>query len=105
MIARIWHGWTTEENASLYESLLRNDIFPSIKNKNINGYKKISLLKHSFNEEVEFVTIMIFDNLDSVKDFAGENYEKSYVPLRARQLLSRHDEIAQHYEIINEIEY
>ena len=105
MIARIWHGWTTKENASIYESLLRNEIFPSIENKKIKGYKKISLLKHLLNKEVEFVTIMIFDNLDSVKEFAGKNYKKSYVPLKARQLLLRHDELSQHYEIINEIEF
>jgi hypothetical protein len=56
-------------------------------------------------EEVEFITIMLFDNLESVKEFAGDDYEKSYVPSKANQVLSRHDERAQHYEIINELDY
>jgi hypothetical protein len=105
MIARIWHGWTTFENAETYESLLRNEVFPSIENRNIKGYRKISLLKRSLQNEVEFITIMIFDNLNAVKKFAGEEYKKSYVPRKAQDVLLRHDKFSQHYEIINEFNY
>jgi hypothetical protein len=105
MIARIWHGWTSIENAPVYELLLKNEVFPSIENKKVKGYKKISLLKRPRNDEVEFITIMIFDNLESVIEFAGEDYEKSYVPYNAKKILARHDERAQHYEIINELIY
>lgn len=62
MIARIWHGWTTYENADAYENLLKNEIFPAIENKKVKGYRKISLLKRPLEKEVEFITIMIFDN-------------------------------------------
>ena len=27
MISRIWHGWTTPENANTYENLLKEEIF------------------------------------------------------------------------------
>ncbi len=105
MIARIWHGWTSFENADNYEQLLRNEIFPSIKNRNIKGYRKISLLRRPLENEVEFITIMIFDNLNAVKEFAGKEYEKSYVPQKARDVLLRHDKFSQHYEIVNEFDY
>ncbi len=105
MISRIWHGWTTPENAGKYEDLLRNEIFPSIENKKMKGYRKISLLKIVSETEVEFITIMLFDNLDAVKEFVGDDYEKSYVPDKAQKVLLRHDERSQHYEIINEIVY
>ena len=105
MISRIWHGWTTHENARIYENLLKNEVFPSIENKKVKGYRKISLLKRVLENEVEYITIMLFDNLNSVKEFAGEDYEKSYVPDKARKILSRHDEKSQHYDIINEIVY
>jgi len=105
MIARIWHGWTSFENANTYEDLLRNEIFPSIENKNIKGYRKISLLKRPLENEVEFITIMIFDNLSAVKEFAGEEYEKSYVPKKAHDVLLRHDKLSQHYVIVNEFDY
>ena len=105
MIARVWHGWTTFENANLYEELLKTEIFPSIEQKNIKGYRKISLLKRLLKNEVEFITIMIFDNLKAVKEFVGEEYEKSYVPQKARDILLRHDESSQQYEIIGDFEY
>ena len=105
MIARIWHGWTSFENANTYEDLLRNEIFPSIENRNIKGYRKISLLKRLLENEVEFITIMIFDNLNAVKEFAGEEPEKSYVPQKAQAVLSRHDKFSQHYQIIRELDY
>ncbi len=105
MVSRIWHGWTIHENARIYENLLKNEVFPSIENKKVKGYRKISLLKRVLENEVEYITIMLFDNLNSVKEFAGEDYEKSYVPDKARQILSRHDERSQHYDIIDEIVY
>jgi hypothetical protein len=30
MISRIWHGWTKNENADKYETLLRGDVLPGI---------------------------------------------------------------------------
>lgn len=98
MISRIWHGWTTIENADIYENLLTRDIFPSIASKNIPGYRSIQLLRRQLAEEVEFVVIMQFDSLESVKHFAGEDYERSHVPEKARQVLLRHDERSQHYD-------
>ncbi|MFX1497866.1 MAG: antibiotic biosynthesis monooxygenase [Promethearchaeota archaeon] len=105
MIARIWHGWTSLKNANTYEELLINEIFPSIKSRNIKGYRKISLLRRPLKNEVEFITIMIFDDLSAVKEFAGEEYENSYVPQKAKKVLSRHDKLSQHYEIVHEFNY
>jgi antibiotic biosynthesis monooxygenase (ABM) superfamily enzyme len=105
MISRIWHGWTTPENADVYENLLITEIFPTIASKGVSGYRGIQLLKRQLPGEVEFITIMRFDSLEAVKQFAGEDYEKSYVPAKARKVLSRHDEKSQHYEIMESITY
>jgi heme-degrading monooxygenase HmoA len=78
MISRIWHGWTTPENADVYENLLITEIFPTIASKGVSGYRGIQLLKRQLPGEVEFITIMRFDSLEAVKQFAGEDYEKSY---------------------------
>jgi len=104
MISRIWQGWTSLKNADEYESLLRKEIFTWISNQNISGYKGIHLLRRSFETEVEFITIMWFDSYEAVKEFAGEEYEKSVVPPKARKLLSRFDNRSQHYEVKEVIE-
>ena len=100
MIGRIWHGWTTRENADAYERLLREEVLPGIASKNVAGYESVQLLRRDAGrDEVEFLTFMLFDSLDSVKEFAGEDYERAYVPPKAREVLARFDERSQHYEI------
>jgi heme-degrading monooxygenase HmoA len=99
MIARIWHGWTTEANAGKYELLLREEIFVGIRERHIPGFRSIRLLRRDAVGEVEFVTLMEFDSLDAVRKFAGKDYEKAVVPDAARALLSRFDERSQHYEV------
>ena len=42
---------------------------------------------------------MRFDSWEAVKAFAGEDHEAAYVPAKARQVLARFDDRAQHYEI------
>jgi heme-degrading monooxygenase HmoA len=105
MIGRIWHGWTAHENADVYEDLLRTEVFPGIAAKNVPGYRSIQLFRRPLEDEVEFITIMWFDSWDSIKQFAGEDYEKAYVPPKAREVLSRFDERSQHYEIREQIFY
>lgn len=103
MISRIWHGWTTLENAEAYESLLKSEIFLGIKTRKIGGFKGIHLFRRNIGDEVEFITIMWFDSLEAVRAFAGEDYELAVVPPKARALLSRFDARSQHYEVKAEL--
>jgi len=100
VIGRIWHGWTNLENANAYERLLRSEIFVGIANRSIKGYQGIHLLRRDLDHEVEFVTIMWFDSLDAVRQFAGEDFEAAVVPASARKLLARFDPRSAHYDVI-----
>jgi len=104
-IKRVWHGWTTHENAELYQELLHKVVFPSIEAKNISGFRSVELLRRDLKDEVEFVTIMTFNSLQNVKDFQGKDYEKSYVPEPAQNLLKRWDETANHFDVIETRNY
>ncbi len=108
MIGRIWHGYTTPENADIYENLLKTEIFKGIAAMEIGGFKGIKLFRRPIMEnerekEVEFITIMEFDSLDDVQQFAGQDYEKAYVPVEARKILLRFDQKSQHYEIREQV--
>ncbi len=100
MISRMWHGWTTPENAPVYERLLRTEILPAIAGKNLPGYYGAHLLRRAIDDEVEFVTILWFDSLEGVRALAGEDYEVAYVPPQARAVLSRFDARSQHFETL-----
>jgi heme-degrading monooxygenase HmoA len=99
MICRIWHGYTTFENADVYESLLRDEIFTGIGDRKIKGYKGIQLLRRNTDTETEFITIMWFESLGAVREFAGEDYENAVVPDKAQKVLSRFDKTSQHYDV------
>lgn len=99
MIIRVWHGWTTPANADAYEALLKGEIFPGIAAKRVAGYLGIELLRRAVGDEVEFVTMMRFDDWAAVKRFAGEDFEAAYVPAKARAVLARFDERSRHYEL------
>lgn len=99
MIMRIWHGWTTPGNADEYEDLLKEEIFVGIQDRHIRGFSGIQLLRRDIGSEVEFVTIMSFDSLDAIREFAGEDYEAAVVPEKARAVLSHFDRRSQHYEV------
>ena len=105
MIARIWHGYTSKHDADIYENLLKEEIFPGIEKKNVKGYKGIQLLKRDLETEVEFTTIMWFDSIESVKEFAGKDYETAYVPARAREVLARFDARSIHCELRHNLQY
>jgi antibiotic biosynthesis monooxygenase (ABM) superfamily enzyme len=99
MVMRIWHGWTTPSNADAYEALLKDEIFLNIRSRKIPGYRGIRLLRRAISSEVEFVTIMTFDDIEAVRQFAGQDYEAAVVPPRARALLTRFDQRSLHYEL------
>ena len=96
---RIWHGYTTLENASVYEALIKREIFHGIEQKKLEGFRGIDLISRRNGDEEEFITIMRFENLDNVKAFTGEEYETAYVPAEARKVLKRFDSHSQHYEL------
>ena len=104
-IKRIWHGWTTPENADKYQTILHDEVFPEIEAKNISGYQSIELLRLENGDEVEFVTIMTFDSLQDVIDFQGENYTRCYVPDAAKMVLKRWDQESTHYETLEYRKY
>lgn len=105
MVARIWRGFTSFENAAAYEAFLKNEFMPSIEKKKIPGYRKFQLMKKDEADEVAYITIMWFDSLQQIKNFAGDDYEKAVVHPTAQALLKRYDDRSQHFEVRHELNY
>jgi heme-degrading monooxygenase HmoA len=101
MIARVWYGWTSCENAEKYEKLLREEVLLEIAQRSIPGYKGAELfVREADNDEMEFITLLRFETLDAVKIFAGKYYEQPVIPPDARRLLKRHSEKSLHYKVV-----
>ena len=98
MITRIWHGYTKPENADAYHQLLTTKILPGI--HRVKGYHGTYLLRRELKEEVEFITLTLWESLDAIREFAGQDHETAVVPPEARNLLARFDERSAHYETV-----
>jgi len=98
MIARLWHGSTTRENADAYETLLKTKILPGI--HRVKGNAGAYLLRRDLTDGVEFATLTLFESLDAVRAFAGKDYEVAVVSPEARKLLSRFDQRSLHYDVV-----
>ena len=100
-ICRLWRGWTTPGNADAYERVVRGEVIPGIEARRIPGFRHIDLMRRDLGGEVEFQTLMWFDSLGAIKAFMGEDYAVSHVPPAAQAVLTRFDECAAHYEVID----
>jgi heme-degrading monooxygenase HmoA len=98
VIGRFWQGRATVENAARYEELLRAEVLPGI--HRIEGYRGAYLLRRNVEDAVEFATLTLWESLDAVRTFAGDDYEAAVVPPEARRLLERFDERFVHYEVL-----
>ena len=98
MIARIWRGWTKRAEAKAYEEMLRNEIFSAIAAGNIQGYHGAELFIREDGDEVEFVTLLRFDSMDAVREFAGADESKPVIFPKAERLIARMER-ARHYRI------
>ncbi len=98
IIARIWHGWTKPVDANAYERLLRDEIFPSIAARKIIGYRGAELFVRDDGDEVEFITLLRFDSMDAVTEFAGAEASKPVIFPKAEALITRMEQ-ARHYRL------
>jgi antibiotic biosynthesis monooxygenase (ABM) superfamily enzyme len=98
MIVRIWRGWTKPADAKVYENMLRSEILPSIAARKISGYRGAELFIREDGNEMEFVTLLRFDSMDGVKEFAGADETRPVIYPGVEQLLTRMER-SQHYRI------
>ena len=97
MIARIWHGKTQVKDKEAYSAILMEIAIPDYK-KTV-GFKGLSFLRNIQNNEAHFTLITYWENLDVIKNFAGQDFEKAkYYPIDKDYLLE-FEENVRHYEV------
>ena len=102
MICRLWRGWTTPDNADAYEQVVCGEVIPGIEAMAIPGFRQIDLLRHAGHDgEVEFVTLMWFDDEASVVAFVGADSTIAHVPEAAQAVLSRFDHRSRHFTVLD----
>ncbi|MCK4829183.1 antibiotic biosynthesis monooxygenase [bacterium] len=79
MIARIWHGLTKIEDYDAYTEFLKRVAIPNY--QKTEGFIKLTFLRNQKDSVGYFTLITFWENLDIIKNFVGEDFEKAkYYP-------------------------
>jgi len=99
MIARIWHGKTTVEDYQVYTEFLQKTAIPDY-SKTV-GFIKLSFLRNIKNNEGHFTLITYWENLEVIKNFAGEDFEKAKYYPEDDNFLLEFEENVEHFEVFS----
>jgi heme-degrading monooxygenase HmoA len=97
VIARVWKGWTRRDDADDYAGYL--EVTGMTQARATPGNRGASFLRRLDGERAEFVTIILWESLDAVRAFAGDEIERAvFYPEDERFLVDREWTVA-HYEV------
>ena len=97
MIARIWKGRTKIEHLEKYTDFMKVRAIPDY--KKTEGFVKLTFLKRTDEKFAYFKLITFWENLDVIKNFAGEDFEKAKYYKEDRSYLIDFPEKVMHYEV------
>jgi hypothetical protein len=96
MILRLWHGYAKPKDADTYQSMLLDTILPGI--HRVKGCQGSYVLRRDWKDEVEFITLTLWQSVDAIREFAGPTLNKAVIYPAAEQLLVRYDDKSTHYD-------
>jgi heme-degrading monooxygenase HmoA len=99
MVSRHWKGISRHDQADAYITHLKVETFPAL--KAIPGFVRASILRRDVATGAEFQIITVWESLDAIRAFAGEDLEVAVVPAIARDMMVAFDTRASHYEVVH----
>ena len=97
-IVRIWRGYGTAAGVDRYTSgHFRDSVLPHL--RSIDGFIDATVLTRAAGDETEVVVATVWNAIDAVKAFAGEDYEAAVIEPVVRELLSRFDDRVKHFTV------
>lgn len=98
MIARIWHGVTPREKADEYVEYVSKTGIQEL--EATPGNKGVYFLRRLSGERAEFLVLSLWDSIEAIRAFAGEEIEKArYYPEDKDYLVELEPGVA-HYEVM-----
>lgn len=98
MIARIWTGITRAEQEDEYYEYIKKTGVPGL--TQTPGNRGVYVLRRLIDNEAHFMMISLWDSLNSVKAFAGEDISRARLYPDDEDFLVRHDSRVVHYDVL-----
>ena len=100
MIVRIWRGQSTIEHADAYFRHVTEKVFPSL--AGIPGHRGAYLLRRETAGQIEFLALTLWESMQAIQEFAGEDVETAVVEPEARAVLAEFDSFVRHYDLVHD---
>jgi len=101
MIARIWRGITLKEKADDYLAYLHETGLKDY--AKTPGNRGVNVLRRDQGEHCEIMLVSLWESMDAVRAFAGENPERSVYYPEDDQYLLQMEPLVRHYEVSEQI--
>lgn len=98
LIARIWHGATPAAHADTYAAYL--DQTGVRECRATPGNRGVYVLRRVQHGRAEFTFMSLWESLDAIRRFAGEDYEKARYFPEDRNFLLELEPFVEHYDVI-----
>lgn len=94
---RQFRAWAEGDRAAEYVQHFASQVQARL--SRVEGYRKAMVLTRKQGPETEIVVMTLFDRLENVKGFAGEQYEVANVDPVAQTLLSHFEKTVSHFDV------
>jgi heme-degrading monooxygenase HmoA len=98
MVVRAWRGYAAVSEGQAYPRHLLHSVRPKL--ESLAGFRGLYLLRRRDADEIQFLVLTLWDSMDAIRGFAGEQPEVAVVEPEARAVLVRFDETVSHYEVL-----
>jgi heme-degrading monooxygenase HmoA len=98
MVVRSWRGYAAVSESQAYPKHLLQSVRPKL--EQLAGFRGLYLLRRQGQEEVEFCVLTLWDSMEAVRAFAGDQPERAVVESEARAALVRFDDSVSHYDVL-----
>ena len=100
MIARVWRGWTSAEDADAYEAYVVETGMRE--SRSTPGNRGTYVLRRLEGDRVEFTTITLWDSREAIVGFSGSHDDTAvFYPEDERYLVERERTVG-HHEVVHE---
>jgi len=100
MISRHWTGTTKPGKSEEYILHLSNHTFKNL--KKIPGFISAQILQRDAEDGVEFLIVSNWENVESIKQFAGNDFDLAVVPKVVQDLMLKFDQKVKHFDVTYE---
>jgi len=97
VIVRMWHGRVPSEKAARYREFLNARAIPDY--RSVAGNISVHILERLDGEVTHFVTMTFWDDMASIRAFAGEDVRTAKYYPEDREFLLEFEPTVLHYEV------